>query len=528
MYYPDTKTGKMKAGIYQKLQIWKTIMRYGDLPCFRQNLELDFDGFSIQRNTQGGVRQPCGVWQVKFAGDHPCFQEEPGIYTLVLAGKWSEEKEKREIEELRKKGYLFFSRHYAGFLSNLFFRKDRNGGNKAPAKAACFFLGLERFLHPYIRLVTGYFTLYYFIRSNVRIGKEPAVSIIIPAYNESRRIGKTLESVIRYFEFRKDEFEIIVVDDGSSDNTVEVIREKSLANTRIISLYKHFGKGAAIREGVLSSFGREILLLDADGATPVEEYAVLKEQMTYPVDMAIGSRYKYLSKITIKQPWWRRFVSRAGNWYIRLFVGLPFRDTQCGFKLLHRQAALNLFQDIKTRGFGYDVELLQLARSRNFHVAEVPVKWSDQAGTKVRSIDLFRVLWEIIMIKFRPVLTFSAIGVLNTTVDFVVHNTLMLVFGLGDMGQQVSYHLTGFICANFLSYVLNSGYTFKKRGRYISFLLVSLVAMFSSLSVFYSLGVVFGGYMGIVAVNVFKLAAIVVSFTINYFGYKYIVYREQV
>ncbi|MGB9677763.1 MAG: dolichyl-phosphate beta-glucosyltransferase, partial [Candidatus Ratteibacteria bacterium] len=186
------------------------------------------------------------------------------------------------------------------------------------------------------------------------------ISVIIPAYNEEKRILKTLKRVYNYFKSKNCNFEIIVVDDGSKDKTFDVVM--NFANGRkeikILKHEKNMGKGAAVKTGVLSATGDLVLFTDADLSTPIEEFEKLKKSIENGYDIAIGSRGLKESKIVIPQVWYRRIIGRIFPLLVRLIVINDFRDTQCGFKLFKNEVSKKIFKELKTDGFAFDVEVL--------------------------------------------------------------------------------------------------------------------------------------------------------------------------
>jgi len=213
------------------------------------------------------------------------------------------------------------------------------------------------------------------------------ISIIIPAYNEERRILPTLEKVYGYFsEKRKMDFEIIVVDDGSKDNTEKVIKNFAKDKFERVKLIKHRknkGKGAAVKTGVLEARGDLILFTDADLSTPIEEFEKLKKTIERGYDIVIGSRGLPESKIVVPQPWYRRYIGRLFPLFVRLIVMKNIRDTQCGFKMFKKKIAKELFANLETSGFAFDVEILFRALKKNYSVKEIPIIWINSPASKV-------------------------------------------------------------------------------------------------------------------------------------------------
>ena len=233
-----------------------------------------------------------------------------------------------------------------------------------------------------------------------------SISIIIPAYNEEKRLPATLRTVKAYLEAASWEFyEIVVVDDGSRDGTVEVARK---AGVRLLRNPGNRGKGYSVRHGMLDAQGDWVLFSDADLSTPIEELdklwtAVERER----AQAAIGSRDLDRSLIGVRQPLFREFGGRFFNLVIRLITGLPFHDTQCGFKLFEGAAAREIFGRQRVERFGFDVEVLFIAQRLGYRTLEVPVRWNDVAGTKVSMLgavaaflDPLKVRWNGITGKY--------------------------------------------------------------------------------------------------------------------------------
>lgn len=228
-------------------------------------------------------------------------------------------------------------------------------------------------------------------------------SVIVPAFNEGIRISTTLESVIAYFQSRAETFEVLVVDDGSTDDTRRLASEIANRDPRvhIIALGENLGKGAAVRAGVLASRGRRVLFTDADLSSPLTELPKLEQAMATGISIAIGSRGLSGSSLVQRQPRVREWAGKAGNRFIRLLCpGLRgISDTQCGFKLFDGEAARSLFAIQSLNRYGFDVEVLFLAHRSGHAIAEVPVEWAHGEGSKVRSRDYLHTLAEVVRIR---------------------------------------------------------------------------------------------------------------------------------
>jgi glycosyltransferase involved in cell wall biosynthesis len=214
-----------------------------------------------------------------------------------------------------------------------------------------------------------------------------SLSVIIPAYNEQSRLPETLERVSSFLIGRNFEFwEMLVVDDGSTDQTAEMAEaySRSNRNTRLLKNPGNRGKGYSIRHGMLAARGEWRLFTDADLSAPIEDFAKLEHAVeSKNAAVAIGSRGLSSSVIEVHQPAFRENAGKIFNLVMRAVTGLPFHDTQCGFKLFSARAAETAFKLQRLEGFGFDVEVLLIARLHGFRIDEVPVRWSHVEGTKV-------------------------------------------------------------------------------------------------------------------------------------------------
>src|SRR5258708_3125335 len=201
------------------------------------------------------------------------------------------------------------------------------------------------------------------------------ISIVIPAYNESARLGPTLERVLDFIRRQAWDAEVIVVDDGSHDRTADLVTEYAQSEpiVRLIQNPGNRGKGYSVRNGVLNAQGAIVLFTDADLSSPIEEAAKLPAPVNGGVDVAIGSRWARSELQIQRQSVARQVMGRAFNVLLRVLLRLDFKDTQCGFKAFRRNAAKILFPLQKIEGWGFDPEILFLARRFGFKVAEVPV-----------------------------------------------------------------------------------------------------------------------------------------------------------
>ncbi len=230
----------------------------------------------------------------------------------------------------------------------------------------------------------------------------PLLSIVVPAYNEAKRISPTLQSIIEFVEHQRIHAEVLVVDDGSTDNTHAIVREFECRCpfVRQIKFPSNMGKGAAVRSGMLKSCGQFVLFTDADGASPIGEVAKLLEKVTAGFDVAIGSRVSVSGSTHVEKIWYRHIFAKTFSFMVRLTIFPNIRDTQCGFKIFTREACDAIFQRQQLNGFAFDLEVLQLAKVLGFKIAEVPINWYDVEGSKVNLVtDTAKMLLDIIRIK---------------------------------------------------------------------------------------------------------------------------------
>ena len=213
-----------------------------------------------------------------------------------------------------------------------------------------------------------------------------AVSVVIPAYNEALRLPPYLDSIREHFDHElAGSYEVIVVDDGSTDGLADELTKTTgeFPQLRIVGHGENRGKGAAVRTGVLEARGRFVLFADADGAAPIEEEARLRARLQSDADIAIGSRQVAGAGVRRNRTPLRRLVGRSFAGLARRMLGLSIRDTQCGFKMFRREAAAQLFPQLREEGYYFDLELLILADRCGYRVMEVPINWADQPGSRM-------------------------------------------------------------------------------------------------------------------------------------------------
>lgn len=232
----------------------------------------------------------------------------------------------------------------------------------------------------------------------------PVLSFLIPAYNEAARLGATLGQVLAYLHEQPYTSEVLVIDDGSTDATAAVAKEyfathQGRVATRVLSYAPNRGKGYAVRQGLLAARGAVAIFSDADLSTPIEEVpTVLEPIMEGDYDVVFGSRALDNSLIGQHQPWLREQSGRFFNRVVRLLTGLPYADTQCGFKAFRLDVCRPVVEGAKLDRFGFDVELLFLAHQAGLRLRERAVRWNDAAGSKVSvlgGLHGFRELWSL-------------------------------------------------------------------------------------------------------------------------------------
>lgn len=238
----------------------------------------------------------------------------------------------------------------------------------------------------------------------------PELSIIIPAYNEEKRLGRTLTSIRDYFASQSvamEDIEIIVVDDGSSDGTAKVAREyeRLMPELRLIQNAGNRGKGFSVKHGMLEARGKIALFTDADLSSPIEESSKLLAALKAGNDVAIGSRALDRSLITVHQSHLREIAGMIFNGFVRVLTGLPFHDTQCGFKAFVRERAQIAFEQQRIERFGFDPEILFIAKRHGLRTVEVPVRWAHDAGTKVHVFrDSLLMFGDLVVIRWNALI----------------------------------------------------------------------------------------------------------------------------
>ncbi|HEX4638762.1 MAG TPA: dolichyl-phosphate beta-glucosyltransferase [Chthoniobacterales bacterium] len=232
----------------------------------------------------------------------------------------------------------------------------------------------------------------------------PPFTVVIPCYNESGRIGDSVRATLDYLAAECPDAELIVVNDGSTDSTSAIVREAlsgAKIQTRLLENFPNRGKGAAVRSGLLAATKPIGLFFDADLSTPLSEIPKVIEPIANDdVDLAFGSRALDRKLIGVRQPWRREQAGRVFNGVVRLATGMPFWDTQCGFKAFRLEVCRPILEKSHTIGFAFDVELLFLAYRAGLRLREVPVRWNHAEGSKVRVVhDSLAMLREVIALR---------------------------------------------------------------------------------------------------------------------------------
>jgi dolichyl-phosphate beta-glucosyltransferase len=229
------------------------------------------------------------------------------------------------------------------------------------------------------------------------------LSIVIPAYNESARIGATLRSVVDCIRARRWRAQVLVVNDGSTDSTPEIVRAFQAGAPEVLLMENpgNRGKGYSVRTGMLAAQTPVVMFTDSDLSAPIEEAERLLAAIAGGADIAIGSRWLESGRQTHRQPLYRQLFGRCFNFVTRAVMGLPFADTQCGFKAFTRQAAQTVFQLQTIERWGFDPEILFIALKRGFRVVEVPVSWAHDERSRMSYLkDGLQMLKEIALIRW--------------------------------------------------------------------------------------------------------------------------------
>ncbi len=229
------------------------------------------------------------------------------------------------------------------------------------------------------------------------------LSVVIPAFNEATRIVPTLERIFAYMDRHHPDYEIVVVDDGSTDGTAAAIERQfgERPRLRVLSYGGNRGKGYAVRHGAMQAGGDAVLMSDADLSTPIEEIEKMLPLLQQGYDLVIGSRALAQSEIRKRQPFYRESGGKFFNLLVRLIVLPDFHDTQCGFKLFRRDPLLPVLGHQQIDGFAFDVEMIALARALGLKVVEIPVVWINSPTSRVRTRAALRAFADLVFIRKR-------------------------------------------------------------------------------------------------------------------------------
>lgn len=233
-------------------------------------------------------------------------------------------------------------------------------------------------------------------------GDTPRLSIVIPAYNEALRIEDALERVVGCVGRRKWDAEVLVVDDGSTDETVDIVQHWMGKHpcVKLIQNPGNRGKGFSVRNGLLQARGEYVMFTDADLSAPIEEAERLFRALDEGADVAMGSRWLDKQKQIVHQPLYRRFFGRCFNAVVRIGMGLPYKDTQCGFKAFKHAAAQTIFRLQTIERWGFDPEILFIARKLKYKIAEVPVTWGHDERSRISYLkDGTKMLEEMLVVR---------------------------------------------------------------------------------------------------------------------------------
>ena len=231
---------------------------------------------------------------------------------------------------------------------------------------------------------------------------QPTVSIVVPAFNEAARIGNSIEKIVAYAEQSPLSLDVLVIDDGSSDSTPDIVRRYESKSVRLIRNGENHGKGYSVRQGVLNATGTYVVFTDADLSAPIDELQKLFDVAVHEnADIVIGSRAVDRRYIEKHQSAGRELGGIVFNRVVRLLLGLDLHDTQCGFKLFQRERTRSIFEKQTILGFGFDPEILFLSARAGLKIREVPVRWSHAEGSKIHFLtDGMRMFTDLLQIRW--------------------------------------------------------------------------------------------------------------------------------
>lgn len=361
------------------------------------------------------------------------------------------------------------------------------------------------------------------------------ISVVVPAYNEAQRIAPTLQTIQQFFATLNYEYEVLVVDDGSKDDTAKVVTGLNLPRVRVVTYGGNRGKGFAVNYGAKAATGDWILMTDADNSTPIEEFNKLFAA-TERYEVIIGSRYMKKSVIAVKQSTPRIVLSRLGNLLVQLLLLPGLSDTQCGFKLFSAAAAKKIFPLQSIWGWGFDMEILRIAKEQGYKIKAVPVTWRNDDQSRIQSANVFtKTLKELLTIRLNSwsgkyrggrselgkLVRFAVVGAIGTTLDYLVLNFTHLALGIG-----LYWALTlGFTIGALHNYLLNSLWSFRQPlgwSKLGQFLCVAIVGLLLNNGIVFLLS-----EYGSLHYNLAKLVALCLVFFWNYLANRYWTFADK-
>lgn len=228
------------------------------------------------------------------------------------------------------------------------------------------------------------------------------LSVIIPTYKEEKRVSKTILAIDKYLSKQKYQYEIVTVDDGSTDNTVEIVKkfQKMVKNLRVLENKENHGKGFVVKRGMLEAQGDYRLFMDADNSTTVDQVENFLPWFQEGYDIVIGSRAIKGAKIDVHQPFYKELLGKMGNKVIQIVAVPGIKDTQAGFKCFSAKAAEDIFSKVTIERWGFDIEVLALAKKLSYKIKEVPIEWINDAQSHVKMSSYIEVLMETFKIRW--------------------------------------------------------------------------------------------------------------------------------
>ncbi|MCX6722946.1 MAG: bifunctional glycosyltransferase family 2/GtrA family protein [Candidatus Staskawiczbacteria bacterium] len=352
------------------------------------------------------------------------------------------------------------------------------------------------------------------------------LSVIIPAYNEEKRIKNTLLKVGDYLAKQNYDYEIMVVNDGSTDKTADIVEKtrSDIIGLKLINNKENRGKGFVVRQGLLNAKGEYRLFLDADNSTSIEEIEKFFPYVKQGYDIVIGSRDIVGAKIIKAQPLYRKVLGKIYSLISHAITGLRgIDDTQCGFKIFSSKSINDILPKCNVDGFSFDSEILIIGQRLGYKIKEVPIVWTNDPDTKVRFNGMVKSILDLVKIGWIPeFLRFAVVGLSGTIINFII-------FYCFTEFLKVYYLLSAifsFIFAMTNNFILNKFWTFKKPGvifgqEFAQFSLVSVIALLLNLFLLYFLTEVMGVYY-----LISQVFAIIPSLIVNFLGNKFWTFKK--